>query len=654
MALGRRVLLTVASGSLIYSGMVSALGMGEISLQSALNQPLRAEIDLLDVGDLSADDIRIVLASSSDFARVGVERPAFLQDLRFTPVIEGNRSRIRVSSSQPVREPYLNFLVEITRANSRLLREYTVLLDPLPGTLEVASNRQAEIEQASALPVAAQPARFAPQAATPQASQGRRHRVASGESLWIIAAAYTDGGPSQSQFMRDVLALNSDAFAGGDPARLKAGVNLLLPDTAEGVAAVAIEPVQVDPVAESTVQERPAPDPEPADPALVDDQVALLRRQLFEELAASREENRQLKQMLIDIRVQLESVTAQLIEQNRTQAIAPPADAPTQQQTATTGSSMTPADQPAIVLSGTETSSSSSWRDWMLPGGGVLASLMLGGLWLGWRKKLRPTPPETVSLAEVRPGVTFVSSTPAMEMPRQPAHASVSETDVLEAADIYLTYGRRDEALDVLQRGIERSPAQLDIRLRQLGLIAESGDVGRYCAAAEDYLQAGGDQAQLGQLLALHPALAAAVTPADRASASALDDQDVTFVLSEDTTAVSPGSALAAAVQRRTVEAEPTCSVDSQPWLDGFDDDTLTLDELPSLLDDADSFGSMRSADELRKLEANPEHLVRLNQAVAYIKQGDMDSACIILESLATEGDDQQRQQVNELLAQIA
>ena len=55
MALGRRVLFTVASGSLIYSGMVSALGMGDITLNSALNQPLSAEIDLLDVGDLSAD-----------------------------------------------------------------------------------------------------------------------------------------------------------------------------------------------------------------------------------------------------------------------------------------------------------------------------------------------------------------------------------------------------------------------------------------------------------------------------------------------------------------------------------------------------------------------------------------------------------------------
>ena len=104
MALGRRVLFTVASGSLIYSGMVSALGMGDITLNSALNQPLSAEIDLLDVGDLSADDIRVVLASSADFARVGVERPAFLQDLRFTPVIDGNRSRIRVASNKMLKK----------------------------------------------------------------------------------------------------------------------------------------------------------------------------------------------------------------------------------------------------------------------------------------------------------------------------------------------------------------------------------------------------------------------------------------------------------------------------------------------------------------------------------------------------------------------
>ena len=93
---------------------------------------------------------------------------------------------------------------------------------------------------------------------------------------------------------------------------------------------------------------------------------------------------------------------------------------------------------------------------------------------------------------------------------------------------------------------------------------------------------------------------------------------------------------------------------DSQPWLDDFDEEMLTIGELPSLLEGAQSFDSMPSAEELRQLEPNPEHLVRLNQAVAYIKQGDMDTACVILESLATEGDEQQRRQVSELLARIA
>ena len=72
------------------------------------------------------------------------------------------------------------------------------------------------------------------------------------------------------------------------------------------------------------------------------------------------------------------------------------------------------------------------------------------------------------------------------------------------------------------------------------------------------------------------------------------------------------------------------------------------------MLGNAEPVESKPTAEELRQLEPNPEHLVRLNQAVAYIKQGDMENACIILETLATEGDEAQRQQVNELLAMIA
>lgn len=645
MALGRRVLLTVASSSLIYSGMASALGMGDITLHSALNQPLAAEIDLLDVGNLSSDEIRVVLASSSDFSRVGIERPVFLQDLSFTPVIDGNRSRIRVVSNKPVREPYLNFLVEITRAKSRLLREYTVLLDPLPSTPEPARNLADAIPAAVVSPVPAEPARFVPPAELPQAAQGKRHQVASGESLWTIAGRYAGSTrASRAQFMRDIQALNPEAFLGGDAARLKSDANLLLPDAAERTAPMVVEAApdladagQLQPEVEPIDRSPSIPELEPAE-----DELAALRRQFSEELAASREENQQLKQLLSDMRLELNTVSAQLAERERSQVVtAQPTEQPAPAE----------AERSQLVVEpNTPTPVSFKWQDWALPGGGTLIALLLAGLWFGRRNK-----PEAESVDVVMPpagtkplGARPMSTTAPVEMPRQPAQASVSETDALEAADIYLSYGRRGEAIDVLLRGIERAPERLDYRLRHLGLLAETGDVDGYVASAADYLETGGSQVQLDQLLELHPALAAAVAPMAPVAEPMLDP-DVTFVL-EESSAALPSDPVVAPVEA----ASEATFADSQPWLDDFDEEMLTIGELPSLLEGAQSFDSMPSAEELRQLEPNPEHLVRLNQAVAYIKQGDMDTACVILESLATEGDEQQRRQVNELLARIA
>ncbi|WP_409521641.1 FimV family protein, partial [Pseudomonas sp.] len=124
------LVLTFVSGSVLYSGLVPALGLGDINLQSALNQPLNAEIELLDVGDLTRDEVKVRLASQSAFDQSGVDRPFFLNDLRFTPVMRGKTSVVRVVSTQPVREPYLNFIVEVARPGGTLLREYTLLLDP--------------------------------------------------------------------------------------------------------------------------------------------------------------------------------------------------------------------------------------------------------------------------------------------------------------------------------------------------------------------------------------------------------------------------------------------------------------------------------------------------------------------------------------------
>ncbi|MFL9814753.1 hypothetical protein D7241_15975 [Stutzerimonas sp. VN223-3] len=660
MALGRRVLLLVASGSLLYSSVVSALGMGDITLHSALNQPLSAEIDLLDVGELSAEDIRVVLASGSDFERIGVERLAFLQNLTFTPVIEGNRSRIRVASNKPVREPYLNFLVQITRANSRLLREYTVLLDPMPSAPQLETRAIISAPQAVVSPVHTASSSFVPPAALPQASLGKRHLVAGGENLWTVANAYMAEGSqsSLSQFMHDIQVLNPNAFADGDPGRLNAGANLLLPDVA---AQPAIE--QVEQVVESASIDALNPMPQATEMTAAEDQVAVLLRQLFEELAASRDENQQLKQMLVELQLQLERVHAQLQNQRSLPAAAteqpstiePLAPVVTTPTTVEPQSAMERPDSAAPVAV-IKAARDFGWRDWTVPGAGLLASLLLGGLWFSHRSKSATKALEVAPSSSTLPKRPPPSApTAGSDMPRQPAHASVSETDVLEAADIYLTYGRRTEAFDVLQRGIERAPEQLDLRLRLLGLLAESGDVDAYNDAAAAYLQAGGSAAQLNQLVALHPALAAAVTPIASSQGPAetvAAEAEFTLTLNEPM-AASPVSAEHRSVTDDRSDDSVESSAASQPWLNDFDE-VLTLGELPALLEGADSFASMPLTEEIRQLEPNPEHLVRLNQAVAYIKQGNMESACRILESLATEGDEQQRQQVNELLAQIA
>ena len=127
----RKLVLAIAAASALSSGMAHALGLGEVTLQSALNQPLVAEIELLEVRDLASNEVLPNLASPEEFIKAGVDRQYFLTDLKFTPILKPNgKSVIRVTSNKSVREPYLNFLVEVLWPSGRLLREYPLLLDP--------------------------------------------------------------------------------------------------------------------------------------------------------------------------------------------------------------------------------------------------------------------------------------------------------------------------------------------------------------------------------------------------------------------------------------------------------------------------------------------------------------------------------------------
>jgi FimV-like protein len=134
--------LLLVGGAVAYSALAPALGLGEITLHSALNQPLRADIALMDAAGLAEGELSVSLATAEEFSRAGVDRAFFLNDLKFTPILRGDRRLIRVSSNKPVNEPFLNFLVQLNQPNGRVLREYTVLIDPpgAPGIVPVADE----------------------------------------------------------------------------------------------------------------------------------------------------------------------------------------------------------------------------------------------------------------------------------------------------------------------------------------------------------------------------------------------------------------------------------------------------------------------------------------------------------------------------------
>ncbi|KAI2693646.1 FimV/HubP family polar landmark protein [Pseudomonas sp. TNT3] len=165
----RLVLVGVAVS---YSALAPALGLGDITLHSALNQPLRADIALVDAAGLEEGDLSVSLATADEFSRAGIERVFFLNDLKFTPILRGNRSVIRVSSNKVVNEPFLNFLVQLNQPNGRVLREYTVLIDPpdAPGIVPVmdepvastANSPFPSVKPATAAPAAAKKTAPAP------------------------------------------------------------------------------------------------------------------------------------------------------------------------------------------------------------------------------------------------------------------------------------------------------------------------------------------------------------------------------------------------------------------------------------------------------------------------------------------------------------
>jgi pilus assembly protein FimV len=238
-----------------------ALGLGVIQVQSGLNQPLVAEIPIIQSEPGEAEGLIVQLATAEDFERVGMNRSTIGVPIAFS-LTKNARGEpvIRLTSQEIVREPFIGMLLEANWPKGRLLREYTILLDPpvmapavkgssavavaakepaptatqaLPASKPSAPSAPAPV--AAAKPPMAAPKAPAASSPTPRAAGGNEYGpVAAGETLGEIArATRTDESITVNQMMVALLKNNPSAFFKENINALKRGAVLRIPSSEE-------------------------------------------------------------------------------------------------------------------------------------------------------------------------------------------------------------------------------------------------------------------------------------------------------------------------------------------------------------------------------------------------------------------------------------
>ena len=262
----------MAAGLMALPLMTHAAGLGNLSVTSALGQPLAAEIELLTADKAELDSLAATLASDQAFKDAHIDYAPVLSSLRFSVVKKSNgKAVLKVTSSRPINDPFIDMLIELNWASGRLVREYTLLLDP-PGVAKAQTVKPVTVAppQAATAPapkpapapaaepvvetekaVKAQPApasrgpvpkaqpdgdaTVAGQAGTSPASN--TVRVKRGDTLAAIAQRVRPEGVALEQALVGLYRENTEAFSGKNINRLKAGKTLKVP-TPEAFAAI--------------------------------------------------------------------------------------------------------------------------------------------------------------------------------------------------------------------------------------------------------------------------------------------------------------------------------------------------------------------------------------------------------------------------------
>ncbi|MBX9903755.1 MAG: hypothetical protein K2Y31_05310 [Burkholderiales bacterium] len=217
-----------------------AAGLGRLNVQSSLGQPLSAEIDLVAIRGDEASTLAVRLASPDDYQRANLQYNAGLTGLKLSIEKRANgQSYIKVVGGRPVNEPFVDLLIELTTGTGgKLVREYTVLLDP-PGYGQQAAQvaPAAPVAVPESRPIVAAPAspapKTAPAPAAPRAGAQEYGPIAKGETLGKIAASLKPQGVSLEQMLVGLYRSNPDAFIKKNMNLVKSGRILRIPDAQE-------------------------------------------------------------------------------------------------------------------------------------------------------------------------------------------------------------------------------------------------------------------------------------------------------------------------------------------------------------------------------------------------------------------------------------
>ena len=257
--------IVVAAAWLAFASLANAAGLGRLTVLSPLGQPLLAEIEIVSLQPGEEEGLTARLASPEAFETAGIDINPALNSIRINLERRDKRPFLRVTTGQPVNEPFLDILIELSWSSGRLVREYTFLLDPpeyrsrqqaiaqaptpapamaekpAPTPPPAAEQKPVEAtplapqptpEQAATptpAPAAAAPATAAPEAAKPAAG-ANTYEVKRGDTLGQIARQNLKPGVTLNQMLIAIFRANEDAFIRGNVNLVRTGKILVIPD----------------------------------------------------------------------------------------------------------------------------------------------------------------------------------------------------------------------------------------------------------------------------------------------------------------------------------------------------------------------------------------------------------------------------------------